>query len=105
LLGVVAFAVRPRTVDELYRSVVRAAPRRYGRMEAGETPLEFAERFRSHSEYGDVRLLALLYARGRYAGRVPSAHELRLARRAWLRVRRTWALSLVFGRRGNPGRA
>jgi hypothetical protein len=93
LLAGIAYTLRPRSLDELYRGLVRSAPRRYGRLDLGDTPLEFAERFRpALEEYDDVRYLAELYARKRYAGLAPSAEELQAARRAWLRLRRRWVL-------------
>lgn len=96
LLAGTGYVIWPRSLRQLYVSIVRAAPRRYGRPRPADTPREFAERFRRHAgEYEDVRLLAGLYMRQCYARIEPTADELRAARRAWLRLRRDWLLRAV----------
>ncbi len=89
--GLLIYTVRPRSLAQLYASMVRATPRRFGRINRHETPLEYAERFREQlQEYTDVRLVVELYARQRYARVEPSDAELREARRSWRRLHRTW---------------
>lgn len=94
--GIVTYAWRPRSLPELYRAMIMAAPRPYRDVETWETPLEFALRFVPKtadvvSPYGDVQLIADLYMRQTYARIEPSPEELREARRAWGRLRRRWS--------------
>lgn len=96
----VTYLLWPRSLSQLYLSAVRATPRRYGTLEPGETPLEFAERFRrQRAEHDDVFLLVGLYTRQRYARIEPTEEELRSARQAWRRLRRQWLIGM---RRGAP---
>jgi transglutaminase-like putative cysteine protease len=93
LAALTLYAYRPRSLAALYRSMIRRAPRST-RLQPGDTPLEYAERFhRRDHEYGDVRLVANLYARQVYAGIGPSRAELQAARRAWRRLHWRWIVA------------
>ena len=97
LLLAAGYAILPRSLEKLYRGLLRSTPRRYGRLAPGETPLQFAERFRAApAEYADMRRLTGLYVRHRYAGKAATEEELREARRAWWRLRRRWILRRIF---------
>ncbi|HEX6510086.1 MAG TPA: transglutaminaseTgpA domain-containing protein, partial [Chloroflexota bacterium] len=82
--------LRPRSITQLYRRMLRTAHLAGLSIGPAETPLEFLSRCTRHSEYEDIVLLVTLYSRERYAGIAVSPDELQRARAAWKRVRRGW---------------
>lgn len=79
LIGV-GYAVRPRSIPQLYRTVARS-------IRPNETPAEYLARLNtSAGSRADTELVIDLYTLQRYGGRIVSRDALRAARRAWWRL-------------------